>query len=251
MEDTILLVAHGSRKQSSNQAVESFVKTWRQRQPNTRIEVCFLAFADITLEIGLDHAAQHAQRVIVVPLMLGAGTHVNVEIPQHIQQANQRHHDVHFVMTQHLGADPKVLQALQLELDKTLHDSNISHAQHTGVVVLAHGSSDKETNAEVAKIARWMFEENQCAMVDIAFTSITSPSLETVVQRQVACSMHHIIVLPYYLYTGILIERIGHQVEVLKQTYPSTSFGLGKCIGSATVMYDLLDERVAKAKEVN
>ena len=43
-------------------------------------------------------------------------------------------------------------------------------------------------------------------MVVIAFTGITYPRLERVVQRQVLLGMTQIVVLPYYLFTGTLIE---------------------------------------------
>jgi sirohydrochlorin cobaltochelatase len=47
-------------------------------------------------------------------------------------------------------------------------------------------------------MARWLWEETQHELVDIAFTGITFPRLESAVQRQVKLGMTQICILPYY-----------------------------------------------------
>jgi len=248
MKDTILLVGHGSREPSGNKEIEQFAAEWRKRRPDDRIEVCFIEFADVLLDEGLNNAAKGSERVIVVPLILGAAGHVKMEIPHHITHAREHHPDVEFIMAKHLGAGTKVLQALKSKLSKAMLALDAPDAKNTGVILLARGSSDKVANGEIAKMARWLFEETEHEMVDLAFTGITFPKVETVAQRQVACGMKQIIVLPYYLYTGVLIERIARQVTRLQSQYPSVAFGLGKYIGFDDAIYEMLDERVADAK---
>ncbi|MDX8398110.1 MAG: sirohydrochlorin chelatase [Mariprofundaceae bacterium] len=248
MKDTILLVGHGSREPSGNDEIEAVANAWRKRKPDARIEVCFIEFSDVRLDAGMDLAAKDSNRVIVAPLILGAAAHVKMEIPHHIADARKRHPNVEFIMAKHLGATDKILKALKSELSKAMLALDAPDAKNTGVVLLARGSSDRVANGEIAKMARWLFEETGHEMVDLAFTGITYPKVETVVQRQVACGMKQVIVLPYYLYTGVLIERIARQVARLSQQYPTVSFGLAKYIGFDDAIYDLLDERVADAK---
>jgi len=246
--DTILLVGHGSRDARGNEEITLFAERWRKRRANDRIEVCFIEFADPLLDQGLDVAAKNSDRVIVVPLILGAAGHVKMEIPHHIADARKRHPAVEFVMAKHLGVGSKVLAALQAELGKAMLALDAPDAKNTGVILLARGSSDKVANGEIAKMARWLFEATDHEMVDLAFTGITSPKVETVVQRQVVCGMKQVVVLPYYLYTGVLIERIARQVVRLRSQYPTTAFALAGYIGFDDAIYDLLDERVADAK---
>jgi len=248
MKDTILLVGHGSREQRGNDEIEAFAAEWCKRRPDDRIEVCFIEFADVLLDEGLNHAAKGSKRVIVVPLILGAAGHVKMEIPHHIADTRTRHAGVEFVMAKHLGADVKVLNALKSALTKAMYALDVPDAKNTSVVLLGRGSSDMNANGEIAKMARWLFESTDHEMVDIAFTGMTYPKLETVVQRQVICGMKQVIVLPYYLYTGVLIERITRQVERLQQQYPLIAFGLAQYIGFSDSIYELLDERVAEAK---
>ncbi len=246
MKDTILLVGHGSRDEQGNLEIEQFAEKWRQQHPDWRIEVCFIEFADVLLDQGFDNAAKDSERVIVVPLILNAAGHVKMEIPAHLAKARQRHPDVEFVLARHLGANETLLKLLKQSLNAVMQDLHMPDPKTTGVIVLGRGSSDKVANGELAKLARWLWEEKDHELVDIAFTGITWPRLEQAVQWQVKLGMTQIAILPYYLYTGTLITRIHKQVARLRQQYPGISFGLGDYLGFADKIYALLDEKVEK-----
>lgn len=248
MSETILLIGHGSRNTEGNREIEAFAEQWRKRQPQWRIDVCFIEFADVLLDEGLDRAATNASRVIVVPLILNAAGHVKMEAPAHIAQARERHSSTEFIYVPNLGADDRILKILKRNLHKAMNALDMPDPKNTGVVLLGRGSSDIAANGEVAKLARWLFEETQHELVDIAFTGITFPRLETVVQRQVKLGAMQIAVLPYYLFTGTLIERIRRQVEHLRVQYPQVSFSLGGYFGFEDEIFQLLDEHVQAAQ---
>lgn len=248
MSEAILLVGHGSRAADGNREIEQFAQLWRKRQPAWRIELCFIEFAEVLLDAGLTKAAQDAQRVIVVPLILNAAGHVKMEIPAHIAAARRRHPGTEYVYARHLGAVEPVLQILKRNLRRAMLALNAPDPKTTGVILLGRGSSDRVANGEVAKMARWLHEETGHDLVDIAFTGITHPRLETVVQRHSRIGMTQMVVLPYYLFTGTLIERIQRQVVHLRQQYPLMRFGLGGYFGFEEEIYGLLDERVHAAR---
>jgi sirohydrochlorin cobaltochelatase len=251
MSETVLLIGHGSRAANGNREIEQFADQWRVRQPQWRIEVCFIEFAEVLLDEGLNRAASSASRVIVVPLILNAAGHVKTEIPSHIGEARQRHPQTEFLYVPHLGANDRVLQILKRNLHKAMAALDMPDPKNTGVIVLGRGSSDRGANGEVAKLARWLFEETDHELVDIAFTGITYPRLETVAQRQVKLGMTQIAVLPYYLFTGTLIERIRRQVERLRMQYPQVYFSLGDYFGFEEEIFQLLDERVRAAQSAS
>ena len=248
MSETILLVGHGSRAADGNREIEQFAQLWRERQPAWRIELCFIEFAEVLLDAGLTKAAQGAQRVIVVPLILNAAGHVKMEIPAHIAAARLRHPGTEFVYARHLGAVEPVLQILKRNLRRAMLALDAPDPKTTGVILLGRGSSDRVANGEVAKMARWLHEETGHDLVDIAFTGITHPRLETVVQRHSRIGMTQVVVLPYYLFTGTLVERIQRQVTHLRLQYPLMRFGLGGYFGFEEEIYSLLDERVHAAR---
>ena len=244
MKETILLVGHGSRDTQGNIDIEKFADIWRAQHPDWRIDVCFIEFADILLDEGFDIAAQNSERVLVIPLILNAAGHVKMEVPEHLAQARLRHPQVTFDYGQHIGAKGKILTALRRDLMKTLATLLMPDPKTTGVIILGRGSSDKIANGEVAKLARWLWEETDHELIDIAFTGITYPRLETAVQRQIKLGMAQIVILPYYLFTGTLITRIDQQFLALQQQYPQIRFALGNTLGFEPEIYQLLDENI-------
>lgn len=248
MNETILLVGHGSRDPAGNHEIEAFAQQWRQRRPQWRIEVCFIEFAEVLPDAGLNRAAQGAQRVIVVPLILNAAGHVKMEIPAHIAAARSRHPATEFVYARHLGAAEPILRILKRNLNRAMLALDAPDPKTTGVILLGRGASDKTANGEVAKMARWLYEETDHELVDIAFTGITHPRLENVAQRHSRLGITQIVVLPYYLFTGTLIRRIERQLAHLRDQYPQIRFGLGEYFGFEDEIFDMLDARVLAAR---
>ena len=244
MNTSILLVGHGSRHKPGNDEINQFSAKWKEMNPQWRIETCFIEFADVMLDDGLDNAAKDTERVIVVPLILNAAGHVKMEIPHHINQARQRHADVEFVYAAHLGANDAILNILKRSLRKVMTEMDVPDPKTTGVVILGRGSSDRVANGEVAKMARWLFDETDHENIDIAFTGITYPRLEEAVKKQVTLGMTQIAILPYYLFTGTLIERIGRQVSRLQQQYPQIAINCGSYFGFEPEIYNILNQRV-------
>jgi len=251
INSSVLLVGHGSRNSEGNREIEKFAAHWREQNADWHIETCFIEFADVLLDAGLDNAAKHAastsQKVIVVPLILNAAGHVKMEIPHFIDAARSRHPQIEFIYARHLGADEAILTILKRGLRKVMMTLDVPDPKTTGVIILGRGSSDRVANGEIAKMARWLYEESEHEQIDIAFTGITCPRLERVVQQQVALGITQIAILPYYLFTGTLIERIKRQVSRLQNQYPQLVIACGNYFGFEKEIYALLTLRVLQA----
>ncbi len=245
MNDTaILLVGHGSRKREGNKEIQHFAAQWRDRHPGWRIETCFIEHAEVLLDEGLDRAAHGARRVVTIPFILNAAGHVKMELPAAIERARQRHPGVAFACARHLGMGREIFAVLKGQLDRLLKQLDVPDPRTTGVVLLGRGSSDAGANGELAKMARWLFEDGDHELVDLAFTGVTWPRLETVVQRQARLGMTQLCIVPVYLFTGVLMERIKAQVERLQRQYPQVAFALGSHFGFDKGIFELLDRKV-------
>jgi sirohydrochlorin cobaltochelatase len=243
-KDTILIVGHGSREDSGNQEIREFTEQWRARRPDWRIELCFIEFAPPEMNAALLSAARSSRRVLVVPLILNAAGHVKMEIPEAIEQARLACPQTEILLAPHLTACDPILAILKRRLRKAMNALDMPDPTTTGVVVLGRGSSDRGANGEMAKMARWLLEEGDHELVDLAFTGITWPRLEKVVQRHVLLDMRQIVVLPYYLYTGTLMQRIHRQVEHLRGQYPQVRFACSEHFGFEKEIFELMDQRV-------
>ena len=242
--DTILLVGHGSREASGNAEILLFAERWRARHPDWRIEVGFIEFADPLLDPALNHAARNSERVLVLPLILNAAGHVRQDIPSAIQRARKRHPDVQFLYAPHLAVSDPLLRILKRFLRQAMLQLDVPDPRTTGVILLGRGSSDRLANGDVARMARWLWEIGDHERVDLAFTGVTFPRLEKVVRDQVALGMMQIVVMPYYLFTGTLIKRIGRQMENLAAQYPQVRFAHTSYFGFEPEIARMLDERV-------
>ena len=246
--DTVLLVGHGSREKSGNDEIEVFAQQWRVRQPTWRIEICFIEFSDITMSEGLRRAAVGARRVLVVPLILNAAGHVKMDIPQAIDGARLKFPGVQFMYGPHLTACDPILSILKRRLKGAMQTLDMPDPTTTGVVILGRGSSDRQANGDMAKMARWVMEETDHELVDLAFTGITWPRLEKAVQRQSLLGMTQVVVLPYYLFNGTLVERIARQVANLQLQYPTIRFISTAYFGFEREIFELLEARVNDLK---
>ena len=240
-DTTILLIGHGSRGREGNTETINFAAQWRERHPAWRIEVCFIEHAEVLINEGLDRAAKVARRVLLIPFILNAAGHVKMELPAALSAARARHPEVEFVVTRHLGMGREMLKVLQAQLDGLMKSLDVPDPLTTSVILLGRGSSDAGANGELARMARWVFEDNDHELVDLAFTGVTWPRLESVVQRHVRLGMTQICIVPVYLFTGVLIERIKRQVERMKQQYPQIAFALGGHFGFDPAIFELLD----------
>jgi sirohydrochlorin cobaltochelatase len=243
-DTTLLLVGHGSRNRDGNKEILHFAAQWRERHPGWRIEVCFIEHAEVLLDEGLNRAAGNAKKVVVIPFILNAAGHVKMELPHAVEEARARHPGVEFQVVRHLGMGREIFEVLQGQLDRLMKQLDMPDPCTTGVILLGRGSSDAGANGELAKMARWIFEDNDHELVDIAFTGVTWPRLETAVQRQVKLGMTQVAIVPVYLFTGVLMERIKAQAERLQRQYPQVAFALGTHFGFDKGIFDLLDAKV-------
>lgn len=251
MTETILLVGHGSRDPNGNKEIKKFSQQWKEQHPDWHIEVCYIEFAEVLLDEGFDLAAKNTSKVLVIPLILNAAGHVKMEIPEHLEKARLRHPKVEFIYGKHLGVNMTLLKVIKRRLTQAMASISMPDPKTTGVIILGRGSSDKIANGEVAKLARWLQEETQHELCDIAFTGITFPRLETAVQRQVKLGMTQIAILPYYLFTGTLISRIAEQFKYLQTQYPHIRFTLGDYLGFEPEIFSLLDENVKALQQTD
>ena len=253
--EAVLLIAHGARDPGNegNREVEEFAGIWRERHPEVSIQVCWIEHAPVLLEEGMDRAAaglgEAGGRLLVLPLILNAASHVKSDIPQAIEAARERYPKVEFRYGYHLGTTDQLVKALRYRLHQAMVELAMPDPRTTGVVLLARGASDIEATGEVAKMAHWLYETTQHDLVLPAFTDVCFPRLEQVVQRLDRLGSSQIIVLPYYLFTGRLIKRIKRQVERLQSQYPRRVIRQADYIGAHEQLLDLLDLRLQQCRD--
>jgi len=113
--NALLLIAHGSRRQQSNDEVRALAERLHEHCGDQYpiVEAGFLEIAEPSIPDGIKCcASQGASSIIVLPYFLNSGTHVVVDIPEIVQAAQQDYPDVEIKIASHLGASELMMDLL-------------------------------------------------------------------------------------------------------------------------------------------
>ncbi|WP_438969836.1 sirohydrochlorin chelatase [Methylophaga sp.] len=109
----LLIVAHGSRRQASNQEVMDLAELVAQRQDNSfdLVESAFLELAETLIPDGIEQCARAgATQITVMPYFLNSGKHVTQDIPEVITAIKPQYPDITIDVTEHIGASPVMIE---------------------------------------------------------------------------------------------------------------------------------------------
>jgi len=114
-KNALLIIAHGSRKASSNDEVVTVVSKLKEHLGDSfdRICVAFLELATPSIEDGIRECLLGgATHIVIVPYFLALGKHVSIDIPEVIKQQQLLYPNVTFKFTAHLGSQEGIVTLL-------------------------------------------------------------------------------------------------------------------------------------------
>ncbi|MDR4503462.1 MAG: CbiX/SirB N-terminal domain-containing protein [Candidatus Scalindua sp.] len=118
----LLLVAHGSRRQQSNDEVVLLADKLRKKcfaQYNI-VHAAFLELAEVLIPDGIRKCIDEgASSVVVLPYFLNSGRHVVDDIPNIVKDTMKYYPDVDIRIAPHLGASDLMLELLIASADST------------------------------------------------------------------------------------------------------------------------------------
>ena len=116
--NALLLVAHGSRREESNQEIRELTARLAGHDHNTadHTAFAFLELAEPSIPNGIQQCIDHgATRVVVFPYFLSKGRHVAEDIPALVQPKVDEHPDIEIVVADYLGAREAVVETVARE----------------------------------------------------------------------------------------------------------------------------------------
>ena len=251
--EAILLVGHGSRDAEGNEELLQFAASVKQRVPDIHVETCFLEFASPNIQRGIENCVEAgATRVVLVPIILFAAGHAKIHIPMEIDRAKLKYPDVAFAYGRPIGIHEKVLDILQSRLEEagyTLNGEAAGRDPETAVLLLGRGSSDGDANSDFLKMTRLLWEKVPVKWVESSFIGVTEPSFPEGLERCRRLGAKNIYILPYFLFTGILIKRIEQMTAEFAKANPELRVELAQYFGFHPQLVELLLDRVAEAVE--
>lgn len=237
-DPALLLVGHGSRSAAGVAEYWDFARVLADRAADITIGCGFIELAEPDLDTALDKlVADGARSVVAVPLVLLGAGHMKNDGPAVLARGRARHPAIDFAYARDLGIHPSVLAVAEARIKQAVGDADPAT---TGVVLVSRGSTDPDANADLSKVARLLQDSRGLAFVEPAFVSLAQPDVPTAIDRCRRLGAERVVVVPYFLFTGVLVERIGEQARAHGAT-------VGAHLGADPRVADLVIERYREA----
>jgi sirohydrochlorin ferrochelatase len=245
----VMICGHGSRSQA---AVDEFAvlaeKLPAYLPEGWETEYGYLEFANPVIRDGLDRLREKGcDRILAVPGMLFAAMHAKNDIPT-VLNSYAAQHGIEVSYGRELGVDPKMIAAAGARVQSAVDRANAEQGDvpltETCLVVIGRGASDPDANANVAKIARMLWEGMGFGWCAVGYSGVTFPLVEPCLQHVAKLGYRRVIVFPYFLFTGILIDRIYGFTDQVAAEHPSIQFVKAGYLNDHPKVLETFAERV-------
>ncbi len=237
----LLIAGHGSADPEGAEQFRRFV-----RRVGTRVEVPvaggFIELSPPPLTEAVAGLVDlGARRLAAVPLMLVAAGHAKGDIPAALTRERHRHPGLAVAYGRPLGPHPAVLALLRQRL------AAAGATRDSTVLLVGRGSTDPDANAEVAKVARLLAETTEVSTVEYGFVSLAAPDTATALERCRRLGARRVVVLPYFLFTGVLPRRVAEHARRWAAGHPPVEVAVADVLGDCDPLADLVIERYYEA----
>ncbi|ACL24179.1 sirohydrochlorin chelatase [Chloroflexus aggregans] len=248
MNDTaLLLIGHGTDDAAGIAEYHQLAALVQERF-GLFVQPCFLELADPSIGQAIDACARAGyQRIVALPLLLGAAGHQKNDIPVALREARARWPELTIHYGAPLGVQYSLLKALGDRLAEAEAAAPPVPRAETALALIGRGSSDPDSNADVARMARLLWEGRGYARVMYGFYSITTPRVPETIDACIALGARRVIVIPYLLFTGRILQRIEQQVIAARQRYPDHDLVLTGHLGLHEGVIAAIEQRFHEA----
>ncbi len=247
----VMICGHGSRSQP---AVDEFSvlaeKLPAMLPPEWPVEYGYLEFANPVIHVGLDKLrAAGCDHILAVPGMLFAAMHAKNDIPT-VLNTYAAKHGIRVSYGRELGVDPKMIAAAGARVKQAVDWANAEHGdmapEDTALVVIGRGASDPDANANVSKIARMLWEGMGFGWCEVGYSGVTFPLVDPCLEHVTRLGYKRVIVFPYFLFTGILIDRIYGFTDQVAAKHPDIQFVKAGYLNDHVHVLETFAERITE-----
>ncbi|WP_035898819.1 sirohydrochlorin chelatase [Labrenzia sp. DG1229] len=246
----IMICGHGSRAKSAEEEFALLAKGVRRLYPDVPVEYGFLEYSAPNIHMGLDALRDAGvSEIIAVPGMLFAATHAKNDIPSVLTTYQDKNEGLTVRYGRELGLHPQMIAAFQARILEALgvdhvHDGDL---YDTMLVVVGRGTSDTLANAEAARLTRIVAENLGFGWSETVYSGVTFPSVGRGLEMALKLGYKKIVVAPYFLFSGKLIDRIYNYVDRVAASVPDVTFYKAHYLSDQDHVINTFAERIEEA----
>ncbi|MFC4590922.1 sirohydrochlorin chelatase [Sphaerisporangium corydalis] len=261
MKPPLLLIGHGAHDDTGAAEFGRFVHRLRCRLDRLAADVSggFVAKGRPSLSDSVASLVSRGHhRLVAVPLALEDSD----DVPAAIARAQVAHPTLTCEYGRSLGASPQVLALMAERLADALAEmprlaavsvtdehgvapwEPVTPAE-TAVVLVGHGSAETGANAEVHRVSRLFWETHAFDLltVETAYVADAPPSVAQGIERCRRLGAKRVVVLPYLLFAGGVLERIWAEALAYAAGHVDLDVRCAEVIGDCEGLADLIIER--------
>lgn len=218
----IFLACHGSRDPRYGQAFLQLVRRCREALDPLPVTQGQLELVDLSLTQQLIQAVQdqpQTRQVILVPLFLGGGVHVDQDLPEAIQGLTSALPHLNVLQTPPLGQNPGLIPLLQARIDAGLNQTPPLEA----TILLGHGSRA----AGFAQILESIIQQLSSPAPILTAYWAQEPQLPQRIRQLHAQGHRRLQVLPCFLFPGGILDQLQKLAAQCQEEYSPLEITLG------------------------
>ena len=244
--EAILYVGHGTRAKDGKEQVIRFINEVKQKVAAPVQEISFIELTEPSIEAGIDACVRKkATKITIVPLLLFSGGHAKRDIPLAIERAKVRFPHVQFTCGRPFGSDARFITILVDLLQEQGFSQDIRERSRASILLVGRGSSEINVLLEMTKITERLRQVLRTDSVEVCYLASAKPSFESSLENVLSSSQRKVFILPYLLFTGVLIKRMQKTVAMLQT---DKQISLCRYLGSDKRLIDVVADYVEEAR---
>lgn len=247
MKKGILLCGHGSRTTSGTEAFKELVGHLKKRYETYEVDYGFLEFNHPVYEASIERMYQKGIREIyALPVILFAGSHAKNDIPYEMNTIAKNYEDLTIKMGKHLGVNTYLLDLAKKRIEERERSLPPIDRKKTCLMVVGRGTTDPDANSDVHKLACMLGEGMGFGFTTVAYSGTAYPTVEQSLQFIGKMEFERTIAIPFFFFTGVLLQRIYKQIDTYAATSPY-EYVYTDAFGVDEYLFKAFDERLEEA----
>ena len=253
----IVLLGHGSSRESSNRDFENFLQAYSERWPRLTILHGYIEAAKPSMEEALKEGARIAQKekkgLLLAPLLLFEGAHFQRDIPFALQKLKQEYPKIELYLSNVMGAHPNLAR---LAYKRACQTGLLKGPKPEKIILLylGRGSKSKKSREDFERQLSLFTKGKGFAKSIPCFAGMQEPSLKESLQMSLEFSkregFHQILLVPHLLFFGSLLEKVQKEIRDFQTENPRYRIELAQSLGAEAdeLLFSVLDERILEVK---
>ncbi|GGX05572.1 sirohydrochlorin chelatase [Aquimarina muelleri] len=249
MKEGILLCGHGSRREAAVTSFKKLVTILQDRyKTDYEVDYGFLEFNHPTYEAAVERMyLKGIRKIYALPVILFAGSHAKNDIPYELNTIQSYHSDLTIAMGKHIGVNSFLLDLAVKRIEETESTLSKLDRKETCLVVIGRGTTDPDANSDVCKLTSMLWEGMGFGFATTAYSGTAYPKVDESLQMIEKLGFKRTIVIPFFFFTGILLERIYNHVTDMNST-SNQEYIYTAPFGTDELLLKAFDERLEEAK---